>query len=105
MEQTGREGGREEGQLGGRGQASEPPGSFKGSNFLVDGEAVWYPSPYVPHPGPCLKHTLKGHTHLLRDRPLVSLGKQTHRVKLSTAQIGTLRCLLAYCQAEESKRR
>lgn len=28
---------REEGQLGGRGQASRPPGSFKGSNFLVDG--------------------------------------------------------------------
>lgn len=28
---------REERQLGGRGQASRPPGSFKGSNFLVDG--------------------------------------------------------------------
>lgn len=43
---------REEGQLGGRGQEACPPGSFKGSNFLVDGWAMWHPSPACPPPWP-----------------------------------------------------
>ena len=48
-EGAGREGEREGGREGG-GRLPGPPGSFKGSNFLVDGWASCAPPPYAPHP-------------------------------------------------------
>lgn len=97
---------REEGQLGGRGQASRAPWQLQRKQFSCRRLGCVAPLPPCPPPWPLPQaHFESRHTHLLRDRPLVSLGRQPHRVKLSTAQMGTLRCLLACCQVEEREMR